>query len=253
MVLPVFGRNRPEGKILETVGVFEAVKQHGKYETGQVRRRSTTHTIHILRQYWFFLLIDWLEVYLLIINQIHFHQFNNTFASFLNFGFISHHLFWSSKKMPLYFSHLWALQVAVIQSSLLLVDPPPADIISSHCYLLLCSPQLFLHSVFGYRGIVLFPWHARLYDRDVTPAVSDRWDSYLRRQTAPVGRSRFDQRPFLSLCCSQREPPGAHGSKEVKGKTHTYYQVLIDTRDCPHIVSYCLSTAKLLKKVSTTS
>lgn len=36
-VLPVFGRNRPEGKILETVGVFEAVKQHGKYETGQVR------------------------------------------------------------------------------------------------------------------------------------------------------------------------------------------------------------------------
>lgn len=37
--------------------------------------------------------------------------------------------------------------------------------------------------------------------------------------------------------CSKREPPGAHGSKEVKGKTHTYYQVLIDTRDCPHIVS----------------
>lgn len=37
MVLPVFGRNRPEGKILETVGVFEALKQHGKYETGQVR------------------------------------------------------------------------------------------------------------------------------------------------------------------------------------------------------------------------
>uniref|UniRef100_A0A3P9GXJ6 Polymerase delta-interacting protein 2 n=1 Tax=Oryzias latipes TaxID=8090 RepID=A0A3P9GXJ6_ORYLA len=94
-------RNRPEGKILETVGVFEAVKQHGKYETG----------------------------------------------------------------------------------------------------------QLFLHSVFGYRGIVLFPWHARLYDRDVTPPISD----------------------------SKPEPPGTHGSKEVKGKTHTYYQVLIDTRDCPHI------------------
>ncbi|KAG7275102.1 hypothetical protein CRUP_009462 [Coryphaenoides rupestris] len=96
-------RSRPEGKVLEAVGVFEAVKQHGKYETG----------------------------------------------------------------------------------------------------------QLFLHSVFGYRGIVLFPWHARLYDRDVTPPVSD----------------------------SKPEPPGdgTHGSKEVKGKTHTYYQVLIDTRDCPHI------------------
>lgn len=35
------GRNRPEGKILETVGVFEAVKQHGKYETGQVRHTLT--------------------------------------------------------------------------------------------------------------------------------------------------------------------------------------------------------------------
>ncbi|XP_061923902.1 polymerase delta-interacting protein 2 isoform X2 [Entelurus aequoreus] len=93
--------SRPEGKILETVGIFEALKQHGKYETG----------------------------------------------------------------------------------------------------------QLFLHSVFGYRGIVLFPWHARLYDRDITPPLSD----------------------------SKPENPGAHGSKEVKGKTHTYYQVLIDTRDCPHI------------------
>ncbi|XP_041918861.1 polymerase delta-interacting protein 2 isoform X2 [Alosa sapidissima] len=96
-----FMSSRPEGKVLEAVGVFEAPKHHGKYETG----------------------------------------------------------------------------------------------------------QLFLHSVFGYRGIVLFPWHARLYDRDVTPPTSE----------------------------SKQDPPGSHGSKEVKGKTHTYYQVLIDTRDCPHI------------------
>lgn len=40
------------------------------------------------------------------------------------------------------------------------------------------SLQLFLHSVFGYRGIVLFPWHARLYDRDITPPMSDRWNSF---------------------------------------------------------------------------
>uniref|UniRef100_A0A8C3P2Z5 DNA polymerase delta interacting protein 2 n=1 Tax=Cyanoderma ruficeps TaxID=181631 RepID=A0A8C3P2Z5_9PASS len=93
-------RNRPEGKVLETVGVFEAPKQHGKYETG----------------------------------------------------------------------------------------------------------QLFLHSVFGYRGIVLFPWQARLYDRDVASPVTEK-----------------------------SENVAGHGSKEVKGKTHTYYQVLIDARDCPHI------------------
>ncbi|XP_076831873.1 polymerase delta-interacting protein 2 isoform X2 [Brachyhypopomus gauderio] len=95
-----FMSSRPDDKVLETVGVFEAPKQHGKYETG----------------------------------------------------------------------------------------------------------QLFLHSVFGYRGIVLFPWQARLYDRDVSPTPSD----------------------------SKPESIG-YESKEVKGKTHTYYQVLIDTRDCPHI------------------
>ncbi|KAL0994625.1 hypothetical protein UPYG_G00125060 [Umbra pygmaea] len=68
--------------------------------------------------------------------------------------------------------------------------------------------QLFLHSVFGYRGIVLFRWNARLYDRDVCPPATE---------SKPV------------------EASGEQGSKEVKGKTHTYYQVLIDTRDCPHI------------------
>ncbi|KAJ7416387.1 polymerase delta-interacting protein 2 [Willisornis vidua] len=66
--------------------------------------------------------------------------------------------------------------------------------------------QLFLHSVFGYRGIVLFPWQARLYDRDVASPVTEK-----------------------------NENVAGHGSKEVKGKTHTYYQVLIDARDCPHI------------------
>uniref|UniRef100_A0A8D1P5R3 Polymerase delta-interacting protein 2 n=1 Tax=Sus scrofa TaxID=9823 RepID=A0A8D1P5R3_PIG len=65
---------------------------------------------------------------------------------------------------------------------------------------------LFLHSVFGYRGVVLFPWQARLYDRDVASAAPEK-----------------------------AENPAGHGSKEVKGKTHTYYQVLIDARDCPHI------------------
>lgn len=27
--------------------------------------------------------------------------------------------------------------------------------------------QLFLHRIFGYRGVVLFPWTARVYDRDL--------------------------------------------------------------------------------------
>uniref|UniRef100_A0A667YTW4 DNA polymerase delta interacting protein 2 n=1 Tax=Myripristis murdjan TaxID=586833 RepID=A0A667YTW4_9TELE len=69
------------------------------------------------------------------------------------------------------------------------------------------SGQLFLHSVFGYRGIVLFPWHARLYNRDISPPAAE----------------------------SKPEPSGAHNFKELSTKTHTHYQVLIDARDCPHI------------------
>eukprot|EP00058_Branchiostoma_floridae_P026777 XP_002612268.1 hypothetical protein BRAFLDRAFT_246688 [Branchiostoma floridae] len=75
--------------------------------------------------------------------------------------------------------------------------------------------QLFLHKVFGYRGIVLFPWVARLYDRDVASKTEER---------------------------NLEEGLYTTAGKEVKGKTHTYYQVLIDSRDCPYIVSLIAQT-----------
>ncbi|CAH1111965.1 unnamed protein product [Psylliodes chrysocephalus] len=65
--------------------------------------------------------------------------------------------------------------------------------------------QLILHRVFGYRGVVLFPWLARVYDRDLP------------------NRREGDEEPS----------PGV--GKEVRGRTHTFYQVLIDQRDCPYI------------------
>ncbi|PIK42713.1 putative polymerase delta-interacting protein 2-like [Apostichopus japonicus] len=72
------------------------------------------------------------------------------------------------------------------------------------------TSQLFLHRVFGYRGILLFPWLARLYDRDIA--------------------GNKQERP------PETESEHIHASnKEVKGKTHVYYQVLIDSRDCPFI------------------
>lgn len=67
--------------------------------------------------------------------------------------------------------------------------------------------QLILHRVFGYRGVVLFPWLARVYDRDLPNRVE-----------------------------GEEEPSPAVG-KEVRGRTHSFYQVLIDQRDCPYIVS----------------
>ena len=75
--------------------------------------------------------------------------------------------------------------------------------------------QMLLHKVFGYRGVVLFPWLARVYDRD------------LPNKTGQAGaRER--------LLDTENPNMGAVG-KEVKGRTHTYYQVLIDGRDSPYI------------------
>ncbi|KAJ8939324.1 hypothetical protein NQ318_005685 [Aromia moschata] len=61
--------------------------------------------------------------------------------------------------------------------------------------------QLILHRVFGYRGVVLFP---------------------LACEDLPQHREG-DEEPH----------PGV--GKEVRGRTHTFYQVLIDQRDCPYI------------------
>uniref|UniRef100_A0A336MQP7 CSON004328 protein n=1 Tax=Culicoides sonorensis TaxID=179676 RepID=A0A336MQP7_CULSO len=68
--------------------------------------------------------------------------------------------------------------------------------------------QLFLHRVFGYRGIILFPWNARVYDRDI---------------------------PNNNKIESSTETTSPPSNKEVQRKTHTFYQVLIDQRDCPYI------------------
>ena len=75
--------------------------------------------------------------------------------------------------------------------------------------------QMFLHRLFGYRGVVLFPWSARVYDRDK------------RDPNNPVG----NKQNYAGAGGGE----GGIAGKEMKGKTHTYYQVLIDSRDCPYI------------------
>lgn len=81
--------------------------------------------------------------------------------------------------------------------------------------------QLFLHRVFGYRGVILFPWLARVYDRDL-PAQSKNG---AQAEAIPA--------PPTAAGSPSDSPPNA--SKEVQKKTHTFYQVLIDQRDCPYI------------------
>lgn len=66
--------------------------------------------------------------------------------------------------------------------------------------------------MFGYRGVTLFPWIARVYDRDVPNKRESRTVDDIGVGYNNVGR-------------------------EVRGHSHTYYQVLIDSRDCPYVVS----------------
>lgn len=62
----------------------------------------------------------------------------------------------------------------------------------------------------------MFPWLARVYDRDATS----------RKESQDTSNSVDTSNDSLS-----------NVGKEVKGRTHTFYQVLIDTRDAPYIVS----------------
>lgn len=121
--------------------------------------------------------------------------------------------------------------------------------------------QLFLHRIFGYRGVVLFPWLARVYDRDLpnnsatttnaaAAAVTDN-DS---AAAAPVAAGTIAEAPATTgdndtssnKVATNNSGNSGGGGSDVKGKTNTFYQVLIDSRDCPYIVS----TTKILNEES---
>lgn len=76
---------------------------------------------------------------------------------------------------------------------------------------------------------------------NICPAAAKPFSS----GTGLFGRGGRDAAPLLFLrlifrfssCPIEQRTLSGHGSRSVKGKTHTYYQVLIDARDCPHIVS----------------
>ncbi|XP_003742125.1 polymerase delta-interacting protein 2 [Galendromus occidentalis] len=70
--------------------------------------------------------------------------------------------------------------------------------------------QLFLHKIFGYRGVTLFPWTARVYDRDLSTS-----DSSEETESNPSNA-------FVH-------------PRVVNGQSQTFYQVLIDSRDCAHV------------------
>jgi len=90
--------------------------------------------------------------------------------------------------------------------------------------------QMFLHRLFGYRGVILFPWSARVYDRDKFTNKRDSTPPPQSNSTNPQGY----QPPSQATPGNSASGVTSTG-KEVKGKMSTYYQVLIDSRDCPYI------------------
>lgn len=85
--------------------------------------------------------------------------------------------------------------------------------------------QLLLHRVFGYRGVVLFPWNVRVYDRDEKVKVGDDSPSHSDKAShadvETITESTTAKRPTAAL------------------NTDVYYQVLIDSRDIPYT---CIQT-----------
>ena len=76
--------------------------------------------------------------------------------------------------------------------------------------------KLFLHKLFGYRGVILFPWTAYIFDK--------------QDEMSEITSSQYDKVASEEL---EREGP----PERAKAKKKTYYQVLVDNRDIPYIRS----------------
>ena len=78
--------------------------------------------------------------------------------------------------------------------------------------------QLFVHKLFGYRGVILFPWTANITEKSDESELND--EQY-KNQMAQDLELEHD---FLLQM-----------RKNATAKKLTYYQVLIDNRDIPYM------------------
>lgn len=120
--------------------------------------------------------------------------------------------------------------------------------------------QFFLHRVFGYRGVILFPWRAKVYDRNSYVPKTDSTDQSAQSSTPTADADATVNAPETAQTDAEDDGnstnktiekadampgnstdddtmrPRRVGSKEITVNVQTYYQVLIDSRDCPHVV-----------------
>lgn len=83
--------------------------------------------------------------------------------------------------------------------------------------------QIFLHKLFGYRGIILFPWTACIFDKQDEPSNSNSDDN-------TINSAHHDKAASEEL--DKTGPPVKNMANKL-----SYYQVLIDNRDIPYIRS----------------
>jgi len=79
--------------------------------------------------------------------------------------------------------------------------------------------QFFIHKTFGYRGVILFSWNARLYDRteNIKTSVSERFPHANETKKENVAGG------------------GGVVGTELKYEPISYYNTLIDRRDRPYV------------------
>ena len=96
---------------------------------------------------------------------------------------------------------------------------------------------MFLHKVFGYRGVVLFPWLARVYDRDLPGKSSANTREALLDPENNLGGmgTEIKGKEIKGKNAGNMVLVRGLTDNYVPGRTHTYYQVLIDGRDSPYI------------------
>lgn len=106
--------------------------------------------------------------------------------------------------------------------------------------------QFFLHKIFGYRGVILFPWRAKVYDR-IQSDKKDEVDSEFKKsleayekkdvhrknqESTTIKKLHDDERPLFD----QHFSASKKNFNQVSVLSTLFYQVLIDSRDCPFVV-----------------
>lgn len=107
--------------------------------------------------------------------------------------------------------------------------------------------QFFLHKIFGYRGVVLFPWQAELFERKPRDPNVSATEADSKKPLELVDKKPLTKRKDIVTTTKVNDTDKSfldkYNVKKNINPTHVsvsktnFYQVLVDSRDWPHVVS----------------